>query len=91
LVGRGLLSGGRTADAITLLHTRESYALALQSGAHAEDEDVRETVDDDLVLAAALDASQRFQNPNPILATSLERALNDHRLAVRSRGGLAAL
>ena len=91
LVGRGLVAGHLTAGAIWPLHTRESYALALQSGARANDEDVREAVDDDLVLAAALDASQRSQSPSPILATSLERTLNDGRLAVRSRGGLAAL
>lgn len=91
LVGRGLVEGHLTADAIEPLHTRESYALALQSGARANDEDVREAVDDDLVLAAALDASQRSQSPNPMLAASLERALNDDRSAVRSRGGLAAL
>ena len=91
LVGRGLVSDQLTAGAIEPLHTRESYTLALQSGTRANDEDVCEAVDDDLVLAAALDASQRSQSPNPILAASLERTLNDSRLAVRSRGGLAAL
>ena len=91
LVGRGLVAGQLAADAIEPLHTRESYTLALQSGARAKDEDVRDAVDDDLVLAAALDASQRSQSPNPILAASLERALSDDRLAVLSRGGLAAL
>ncbi|MGA8171514.1 MAG: hypothetical protein WB816_11900 [Methylocystis sp.] len=91
LVGRGLVAGQLAADAIEPLHTRESYALALQSGARAIDEDVRHAVNDDLVLAAALDASQRSRSPNPILAACLERALSDDRLAVQSRGGLAAL
>ncbi len=91
LAGRGLVAGQLTAAAIQPLTTRESYALALQSGVRAKDEDVQAAVEDDLVLAAGLDASQGSQRPNPIFTASLERALSDDRLAVRSRGGLAAL
>ncbi len=91
LAGRGLLSGALSAEAIGPLRTRESYALALQSGMRAKDDDVREAVDNDLVMAAVFDASQRLQRPNAALSASLERALSDERLAVRSRGGLAAL
>lgn len=91
LAGRGLLEGRVTTDAIDALHTRESYALALQSGVRANDEHIRDAANDDLILAAALDASQRSNNPNSTLAGLLDRALADNRLAVRSRGGLAAL
>jgi hypothetical protein len=91
LVGRGLLSGQMTAQAIQPLHTRDSYALALQSGAFAEDEDVRVAVADDLVLAATLQASRRSKTIVPALGASLDSKLGDNRLAVRNRAGLAAL
>lgn len=91
LAGRGLLARKAAKLAIRPLHTRESFALALQSGACADDSDVNAALDDDLVLAAALDRSRRPRNSMAAFVTSLDRALNDPRLAVRSRGGLAAL
>ncbi|MGA9766730.1 MAG: hypothetical protein WBQ49_18935 [Rhodomicrobium sp.] len=91
LAGRGLLSGELTAEAIVPLHTRESYALALQSGACAKDKGIQAVVDDDFVLAAILDRSRRSQALTPSLITSLDCAFKDERLAVQSRSALAAL
>jgi nucleoside phosphorylase len=91
LCGRGLLALGSTTAAIGRLETRESYRLALQSGARPWDTDIATAANDDLVLAAALDASLHAPSPNPDLAAGISLRLNDGRLAVRSRGGLAAL
>lgn len=91
LVGRGLVAEHLTADAMKPLRTRDSYALALQSGAFATAADVRSLVQDDLVLAATLDTSRNSSHPEVDFSTSLVHALSDPRLAVRSRAGLAAL
>jgi hypothetical protein len=91
LAGCGLVAERLVTRATTPLHTRESYALALQSGASPDEADIGHTVNEDLVLAAALDAGRRSLSIHPALYASLERALNDPRLAVRNRGGLAAL
>jgi hypothetical protein len=91
LAGCGLVAERLATRATTPLHTRESYALALQSGVSPGESDIEHTVNEDLVLAAALDAGRRSLSLHSALFASLERALNDPRLAVRNRGGLAAL
>lgn len=91
LAGRGLLTGELTPQVIGVLHTRESYALALQSGARPTEAHIQAASNDDLVLAAALDASLPSTAPNLILSAALDRAFIDERLSVRHRAGLAAL
>jgi nucleoside phosphorylase len=91
LAGRGLMADQSIGVAINHLHTRESYRLALQSGARPREADIVAAVNDDLVLAATFDASLRSPYPDPALAAGIDRALSDSRLAIRSRGGLAAL
>jgi nucleoside phosphorylase len=91
LSGRGLMADRSISVAIDHLHTRDSYRLALQSGARPREADIVAAVNDDLVLAATLDASLRSPYPDPALAAGIDRALSDSRLAIRSRGGLAAL
>ncbi|MFA6213248.1 MAG: 5'-methylthioadenosine/S-adenosylhomocysteine nucleosidase [Candidatus Obscuribacterales bacterium] len=91
LAGQGLLINKLTMESIDLLSTRESFALAIQSGVCATEEHVHEAVGHDLILAATLDASRGLRRPDSLLSESLDNALNDIRLAVRSRGGLAAL
>ncbi|PCC99182.1 hypothetical protein [Halopseudomonas pelagia] len=91
LTGRGLLSDAVSQRAIGLLRTRESYTLAIQSGARAAETDVNAAVGEDIVLAAALDVSRGRENPTPALEEALSRALLDPRLAVRNRAAIAAL
>lgn len=91
LAGRGLLSSEAAQLAIGSLHTRDSYLLALQSGMRASSHDVDAVVRDDLVLAAMLQSSRLPTDMSPALATAIEAALGDVRLAVRSRGALAVL
>jgi hypothetical protein len=91
LAGRGLLAEQRATDAMLPLQTRESYSLALQSGASPESADIGRAIAADLVLAATLDTARRSPSPDPVLAAALEHALSDERLAVRNRAGLAAL
>lgn len=90
LAGHGLLAEGCAKIAVSQLHTRESYVLALQSGGSSSQSDVQAVIDDDLVLAATLEKGLRPHSVT-ILADALDRALSDARLAVRSRGGLAAI
>lgn len=91
LSGRGLLSSEAARFAIGPLRTRECYTLALQSGARASDGDARAVLDDDLILAAALEHSRRPKGFSSTFIRTLEAALDDARLAVRNRGALAAL
>ena len=91
LAGRGLVTNNLAPQALTPLHTRESYALAFQSGTSPDPTDVERTLHDDLILATALEAARRSVSPHAGLGDALERALQDSRLAVRNRGGLAAL
>jgi nucleoside phosphorylase len=91
LSGRGLMADQSISAAIDHLHTRESYRVALQSGARPREADIAAAANDDLVLAATLDAGLRSPYPDPALAAGIDRALSDSRLAIRSRGGLAAL
>lgn len=91
LAGRGLLSSEAAQLALGPLHTRDSYLLALQSGTRASGRDVDVVVHDDLVLAAMLQSSRLPTDMSPALATAIEAALGDVRLAVRNRGALAAL
>lgn len=92
LAGRGLMADQpMSAAAVDYLHTRESYRLALQSGARPREADIVASVEDDLVLAATLDANLRSPRPDPALTAGIDRTLSDGRLAIRSRGGLAAL
>lgn len=91
LAGRGLLDGGGVQRAVGLLQTRESYALAIQAGARATEGDVKATAREDLVLAAALEASRGTERPAPALTDAVACALADPRLAVRNRAALAAL
>ncbi|SER21300.1 MULTISPECIES: hypothetical protein [Pseudomonas] len=91
LTGRGLLGDAVAKRAVGLLRTRESYALAIQSGGRAAESDVNAAVSDDIVLAAALDVSRGEERPIPALTEALSRALADSRLAVRNRAAIAAL
>lgn len=91
LAGRGLMVADSIGAAIDRLNTRESYHLALQSGAHPRESDISATVNDDLVFAATLDAGLCAPHPDRALTAAIDYALKDSRLAVRSRGGLAAL
>jgi nucleoside phosphorylase len=91
LSGRGLIATQSVEAAIDDLQTRESYRLALQSGTRPIEADIMAAVNDDLLLAAMLDAGLRASRDNRLLIAAIERALNDSRLAIRNRGGLAAL
>ena len=91
LAGRGLLDGGGAERAIGLLQTRESYVLAVQAGARAEEADVDATAREDLVLAAVLDASRCTERSASALTDAVASAFADPRLAVRNRAALAAL
>lgn len=91
LTGRGLLADAVAERAVGQLRTRESYALAIQSGGRAADSDVNATVSEDFVLAAALDVSRGADRPMLALTEALSRALGDPRLAVRNRAAIAAL
>lgn len=91
LVGQGLLKNPFDKRAIDLLQTRESYALAIQAGCCATEDDVIATVHEDLVLAASLDSSRGVIYPTTCLSDVLSQSLNDHRLAVRNRAALAAI
>lgn len=91
LTGRGLLADAVAERAVGPLRTRESYALAIQSGARAAESDVNATVREDFVLAAALDVSRGADRPLLALTDALSRALADPRLAVRNRAAIAAL
>ena len=91
LTGRGLLADAVAERAIDPLRTRESYALAIQSGGRAADSDVNATVREDLVLAAALEISRGADRPVPALTEAFRRALADPRLAVRNRAAIGAL
>lgn len=91
LAGRGLLCAGRPKQAVALLQTRDSYELAIQAGGRAGEGDVNAIAEDDLVLAATLDASRGAERPASTLADALARSFADPRLAVRNRAALAAL
>lgn len=91
LCGCGLLQGIGTCEAINQLSTRESYSLAIQSGQPADPSLIAQTVANDLLLAAELDASTGLQQPHPAMVPALERAFSDPRLAVRGRAALASL
>lgn len=91
LTGRGLLGDAVVERAVGLLRTRESYALAIQSGGRAAERDVNAAVREDIVLAAALDVSRGAERSIPALTETLSRALADSRLAVRNRAAIAAL
>ncbi|PTV64338.1 MULTISPECIES: hypothetical protein [Pseudomonas] len=91
LTGRGLLSDAVAERAVDTLRTRESYALAIQSGGRAAEGDVNATIKEDFVLAAALDLSRGAERPTPVLTEALSHALADPRLAVRNRAAIAAL
>lgn len=91
LTGRGLLADAVAERATNSLWTRQSYALAIQSGGRAADSDVNATVREDFLLAAALDISRGADRPMPTLSEALSRALADPRLAVRNRAAIAAL
>jgi nucleoside phosphorylase len=89
LIGLGSLTKPINRAAVDSLATREAFRLALQSGAKPHANDIASTVEDDLVLAGMLDAFDR--PPTPAFGDSVTNALADRRLAVRCRGGLAAL
>lgn len=91
LCGCGLLQGIGRCEAINQLSTRESYSLAIQSGQPADPSLIAQTVANDLLLAAELDASIGLHQPHPVLVSDLERAFSDPRLAVRGRAALASL
>ncbi|QZI68558.1 hypothetical protein K5F93_19350 [Pseudomonas protegens] len=91
LTGRGLLADAVAERAIETLRTRESYALAIQSGGRAVESDVNATVREDFVLAAVLDISRGAGRLMPALTEALSHALADPRLAVRNRAAIAAL
>jgi len=91
LCGCGLLQGIGTASAITRLSTRESYALALQSGEPVSAGLIEATVDFDWLLAAKLHAHTGSSHAHQVIADTLERGFSDSRLAVRGRAALAAL
>lgn len=91
LSGRGLIASHSVAAAIDNLQTRESYRLALQSGARPIEADIAAAVNDDIVLAAMLANSLCSSGANATFAAAIEHSLSDTRLAVRNRGGLAAL
>ncbi|NNB33693.1 hypothetical protein [Pseudomonas fragi] len=91
LTGRGLLADAVAERAVGPLRTRESYALAIQSGGRATESDVNATVREDFVLAAALDVSRGAERPMLALTEALSCALADPRLAVRNRAAIAAL
>lgn len=91
LTGRGLLGDAVAERAVLPLRTRESYALAIQSGSRAAESDVNATLREDIVLAAALDASRGAEHPMPALKEAFSCALVDPRLAVRYRAAIAAL
>jgi hypothetical protein len=91
LTGRGLLVDAVAERAVDSLRTRESYALAIQSGGRAAESDVTATSREDFLLAAALDKSRGADRPTPALTESLSCALVDPLLAVRSRAAIAAM
>lgn len=91
LVGCGLLSGANGASTPIALHVRECYKLALQSGARARESDVYAILNDDIGLALALDKSRNPVRLSSILCESLERAMNDPRVAIRSRAAMAVI
>ncbi len=91
LTGRGLLADAVAERAVGLLRTHASYNLAIQSGGRAAESDVNATVQEDLVLAAALDASRGADRALPSLTEALSSSLADPRLAVRNRAAIAAL
>jgi len=91
LSGRGLIATQSVGAAIDDLQTRESYRLALQSGIRPIEADIMAVVNDDLLLAAMLDAGLRANHDSRLLISAIERSLSDTRLAIRNRGGLAAL
>lgn len=91
LAGLGLLQNAISEHAVDSLRTRESYALAIQAGGCAVESDVNAIINDDLVLAAALDASRSGARATPALAEAFSQMLADPRLAVRNRAALAAL
>lgn len=91
LTGRGLLADSVAERAVGPLRTRESYALAIQSGGRASKSDVNATIEEDIVLAAALDLSRGAEHPTPALTAAFSRAFADPRLAVRNRAAIAAL
>ena len=91
LTGRGLLADAVAERAVGPLRTRESYALAIQSGGRAAESDVDATVKEDFVLAAALDVSRGAGRPMLALTEAFSQALVDTRLAVRNRAAIAAL
>lgn len=91
LTGRGLLADAVAERAVSPLRTRESYALAIQSGGRAAESDISATMWEDFVLAAALDVSRGADRPMPALTEALTGAMEDPRLAVRNRAALAAM
>ncbi|MDU9403385.1 hypothetical protein RTH46_12910 [Pseudomonas sp. zfem004] len=91
LAGRGFLEAVVSERAINSLRTRASYALAIQAGGRAVEDDVNEAIQGDIVLAATLDASRGAERPAQALVDALTLALADPRLAVRNRAALAAL
>ena len=91
LAGRGLLAEPVASATIDDLQTRESYRLALQSGALPAPTDIAAAAHDDLVLAGMFDAGLRARSPDADFDAGVTRTLSDGHLAVRNRGGLAAL
>ncbi len=89
LAGVGLLRGARTNQAVFQLDTRESLALALQSGELVDAAAVASTVDVDAVLAAAFDSSLGMRSIHPSLATKLDAMFCHTHLAVRCRAAIA--
>jgi hypothetical protein len=91
LVGCGLLIEDQVATAACHINTSESLTLALQSGQYAEVETVSQVAELDIILAAKIEASRQSPAFHSVLSAAIERGLDDPRLSVRSRAGLAGL
>ena len=91
LVGRTRAFGGRSGRSHRApAHPREPYIGAAVRHARQRRRRPRSSRRRSRVSGSAR-RQPAIAKPKPLLAASLERALSDDRLAVRSRGGLAAL
>lgn len=92
LSGVGLLAEDRVEASLTLLSTRESIALALESGASTGASVVRSMREKDAILAASL--SRHLGTPEEgaaAIRSTVVAMMEDARCAVRFRGALAAI
>ncbi|MBS1953389.1 MAG: hypothetical protein JST89_04330 [Cyanobacteria bacterium SZAS-4] len=91
LAGRGILTKGYEELALDSYKAREGIKLAIQAGEYSRLPVDAKIEEKDVVFAAMLESAWTARTLPEPFKTRLDALLKDYRLAVQSRGGLAAL